>query len=121
MADKTYNGWTNYETWVVALWMGNEEGSCRAGQYMAEEAYDNAEADNSFTREERAALDLADAMKAEYEEAKDCLLARSEASASVWDDLIGAALSEVNWYEIAQHLLEDVDKEDVSAENEPCN
>ena len=24
-ADTTYNGWTNYETWNAALWMGNDE------------------------------------------------------------------------------------------------
>lgn len=24
-----YNGWTNYETWNVALWVGNDEGFYR--------------------------------------------------------------------------------------------
>ena len=25
MTDQTYNGWTNYETWNVALWIGNND------------------------------------------------------------------------------------------------
>ena len=24
LTDETYNGWTNYETWNVALWLGND-------------------------------------------------------------------------------------------------
>jgi hypothetical protein len=36
--EKGYNGWTNYETWNVALWIGNDEGLyhiARAVRYQA--------------------------------------------------------------------------------------
>jgi len=26
LTDTSYNGWTNYETWNVALWINNDEG-----------------------------------------------------------------------------------------------
>ena len=110
---KTYNGWTNYETWCVKLWMDNEEGSYRGGRAMAQDAYDSAEADKTFTRKERAALDLADTLKSEYEEANPL-----GSDASVWSDLLSAALSEVNWMEIATNMMEEVEEEEEEPDEE---
>lgn len=103
--DKTYNGWTNYETWNVKLWMDNDEGSYRYWQDAAQDVYDEAEADDTFTRNERATLDLSDRLKSEFEESAPDL------GASCWSDLLTAALSEVNWHEIAEHLIDDVSDE----------
>ena len=36
--DNTYNGWTNYETWNVALYIGNDQ-----GLYQAARVFDSYE------------------------------------------------------------------------------
>ena len=38
------------------------------------------------------------------------LLERAGAQTSVWSDLLGSALQEVNWDEIAGNLIDDCDK-----------
>ncbi len=38
MNKKEYNGWTNYETWLVNLWMDNEEGSHRYWSVVAHDS-----------------------------------------------------------------------------------
>ena len=103
--DKTYNGWANYETWNVALWLDNEHLSYRYWREQSQECWDEAEAKAHWTREEEAAFTLADRLKAELEESMPDL------GSSVWADLLGAALSEVNWREIAEHYIEDVERE----------
>ena len=103
MNHKEYNGWTNYETWVVNLWMDNEEGTYDYWREVAQEvSSDLEEPTNSMTKMDEAVYLLAERLKDYHEENRPEL-------PGVYGDLIGAALSEVNWREIAEHLLENVE------------
>ena len=101
MKTELYQGWTNYETWVVKLWIDNEEPSYRFWRDAARQVWDNAEADSTFSRSERARLDLAEQLKCELDENADFDLV------GFYADLLNAALSEVNWMEIADSMLDD--------------
>lgn len=110
MDQTKYNGWTNYETWVVALWIDNEEASYRHWLEKAQEHWDAAPDDSRvtrgfFTRPEAARERLAETLKTALTEAAPVI------PASCWADLLGAALAEVNWYEIAEHLLSGIVQE----------
>jgi hypothetical protein len=112
MSDKGYNGWTNYETWAINLWLGNDEGSYNYWRERAQEAWGNATAQPpAFTRDERAALDLAGVLKDDITESAPDL------GASLFSDLLNSALSEVHWYQIASHMIEDVDKTEDAEQN----
>ncbi len=102
--DTKYNGWTNYETWVVSLWLDNDEGSQTLTQEAAHYALDCAKADHLFTRKERATLDLADALKNLHED-------NTPTITGVYADLINAALGSVNWHELAEHYMAEVEEE----------
>jgi hypothetical protein len=92
MSEK-YNGWTNYETWNVNLWMDNDEGS----QSFWESQADDVVADHGDNSD--AVADLAKQLET---------LHRDEMPevAGCYADLLGAAISEVNWYEIAEHYID---------------
>jgi hypothetical protein len=106
MTTNTCNGWTNYETWNVNLWIDNEEGSQRYWRAMAQECWNDAEADRTFTRDEVARFNLADRLKSDIGESMPNL------GATMWADLLGAALEEVDWQEIAEHMIDDVEKKE---------
>mgnify|MGYP001589187086 CR=1 FL=1 len=103
----TYNGWTNYETWAVNLWLGNDEDTYRMVTGWADECRKAASQDRNvgsgiWTVEETARIRLADRLKDYIEEENPI-----GDQASVYVDLLNAAISEVNWQEIAEDFLKD--------------
>ena len=117
MPDTKYNGWTNYETWAVKLWLDNDQGSCEYWADAAQELYDKSNAGGtvkSFTREENAAYDLSERLKEEIGEPDSDVVKLPDNG--LYLDLLNAALSEVNWHEIADAYITEVEKETVDAE-----
>ena len=98
MNEKGYNGWSNYETWAVNLWLNNDEGTYHDLRDMARHA--------------RSEQDLAGQLKAYVEDLMPDL------GSTLASDLLSAALSEVDWYELACSYLEDEEGEKDKEEEE---
>lgn len=86
---KEYNGWTNYETWNVALWLDNEQGS-------------------HFHFVERAGALDTDAARLASEIYGYVSENAPDLGASTYADLLGAALGAVDWRAIAESFCETV-------------
>lgn len=93
MAENTYNGWTNYETWLYKLWMDNESGISYYVEMVQEQEMD--------------VYDLSEYLKDEAEEAADSMIE----GCNVFSDLLSASVSRVNFYEIAEAIFEDIEED----------
>jgi len=90
MTDKTYNGWTNYATWRVNL-----------------EIFDGSDMDVLFDLTlpvEQLRHVLQDYVEGHIHES-------GGGNGNLAVDYALAFISDVNWYEIAEHLLEDYKEE----------
>ena len=100
---RQYNGWTNYETWAIALWLDNERGSYEYWRDLAGKCASDTPSGEEGRSPRAAVHRIVRQLQAEHEEAANLRLA---VRADVFNDLIGAALSEVCWVEIAEHFFE---------------
>ena len=89
----SYNGWRNYETWNVALWMDNDEGSYSYWREEAESIAACADSRESFVDR------LARSIETSHTE-------NAPALSGTYADLLGGALSSVDWREIAEHYTD---------------
>jgi hypothetical protein len=100
-----YNGWTNYETWLVNLWMDNDSGSQEYWTESALEFMDSAieSEDDSDSMRNSAAYYMGESIKESHDEFQP-----DECITGVYADLLNASLRSVNWYEIAKHYIDEI-------------
>jgi len=90
MTDKTYNGWTNYATWRVML-----------------EIFDGLETADVFDL--TLPVEQLRNVLQDYAEMIVCSGHRYDerGRSDLMEDYARAFMADVNWYEIAEHMLED--------------
>ena len=85
-----YNGWANYETWCVNLWLTNNEDS--------QDMLDRFVQAGSLTTYDRA------------ESLKGYIQELAPNGASMFTDLVQASLSMVDWREIIENHADDYEE-----------
>lgn len=115
--DTTHNGWKNFETWVTASRFQDDEQENdawrdRAAGLLASptdilrrrhERYGQfANAMDDVTDAQFVAIELAEEIKDRIEEEACKLLG----AAGLFTDLLNAAISEIDWLEIANYYVE---------------
>ena len=110
----SYQGWSSYPTWCIHLWITNDEGLYRAWRDEARTSWEDAEVVlhepkeyRTSSRKDEAKYNLADKLKDswEYQASADTT------NEGFWSDLQSWALAQVDWHEVAEALLEDIDDE----------
>lgn len=104
MNDKSYNGWKNWETWNCYSWMINDEGGQRYFEDMTTEVIENC-IENGEDKD-FAESKVKELVSINFDDNLEQFLESTEAT--FFHDLLRASLSEVDFSEIASHLVGDL-------------
>ena len=97
MLTNRYNGWTNYETWLCNLWFDNFDFTDQIQMDMFANCEDNCDV-----------LDIIENYIKEYvEEYVEYSLSPGDQNGFI-NDMLNAAISEIDWRDIAEHYVDDV-------------
>ena len=84
----TYNGWVNRETWLISLWLNNDEYNYQLLSEILE-------------------LNVSSSIKAErLQELVEDQMYDLELGANIFSDLLSTSLSKVDWLEVIESNLE---------------
>jgi hypothetical protein len=108
MADERYNGWANYPTWCVNLWLSNDESLYMYATEQAERTFAEYEDEREAAR--MFAQWLSDACSSDGEFSSETASELTGLNA----DLLTWALKSVDWDEIADRWIAEA-KEAVEA------
>ena len=93
--------WANDETWIVQLWLLNNEGAQKIAKKASEEAWAAARDDHLLSRMDNAIVLLAGWLK-ESIESNNPLNQRER---DMYSELVARGLDRVEWREIAKQWL----------------
>lgn len=104
---KEYNGWSNYSTWDVHLWLTNDQGTYNLCRELARESVEEASTcsqieEGIWTEVQARRFLLADRLRDHIDEINPLV-----GEASLFSDLLGAAIQDVDWHEVADAFLEE--------------
>ena len=99
---QTYNGYANYETWLISVWIDNEQHTIDGWLDVAKHHYNIAEDRKYFTKKEEAVISFSEDMKEWYGDR----VPDSDDIGGLFSDLLHAALGSVDWHELAGKYMD---------------